>query len=162
MTTSDKSLLDRLLEIKEWIGLGALVLVTIFSSAGWVLTYFAKKEEVEGLSCTMEINVRLAKNTASMQLIRERQYHLRKELRNEKQGGKGSKHQKAISADDDDEYATKEDLKAALKTTKENLKILSSDTSFFINSLTRKECDSKEGRNKLRDKFSTDPPLKDE
>ncbi len=162
MVTSEKSLLDKLLEIKEWIGLGLAIVVAIFSSGGWILTYFAKKEEVEILSCTMDVNVRLAKDTSSIQLIRERQIQLKKEFRDARQGGKGVKHQEAVSANDGDEHATLEEIKAAIKTTKENLKTLSDDASFFVTSLARKECDSKEGRDKLRDKLRTDPPLRED
>jgi hypothetical protein len=162
MATSPKSLLDRLLEIKAWIGLGLAVAAAIFSSAGWILTYFAKKEEVEILSCTMEANVRLAKDTSSIQLVRERQIQLRKELLDAKKRSRGAKPREVPSANDDDEYASVEELKAAIKTAKENLRTLSDDASFFVNSLVRKECDSKEGREKLRDKSRTDPPLKED
>lgn len=159
-TVTDKNLIDRLLDIKQWISLGVAIVATIVSSGGWVLTYFAKKEEVDILSCTMDVNVRLAKDTSSIQLVRERQIQLRRDLRGARQGGTVTKDYKVAFAGDDDEYATVDELKAAIKATKENLKILSDDSAFFLNSLARKECDSKERRDKLRDKLAVEPPLK--
>lgn len=158
--TSDRSVLDRLLDIKQWIGLGVAIVTAIVSSGGWVLTYFAKKEEVETLSCTMDVNVRLAKDTSSTQLIRERQIQLRRDLRGAMHGDTNAQSRQVALAGDDDEFASLDDLKAAIKATKENLKILSDDSAFFLNSLARKECDSKERREKLRDKLAAEPPLK--
>lgn len=77
-----------------------------------------------------------------------------------KQGVKGGKGSKASAVDDDDEYSSAEELKTAIKTTKDNLQILAEDSTFFLNSLARKECDSKEGRDKLREKLRAEPPLK--
>lgn len=157
-TTPDKSLLDRLLEIKEWIGLGLAIVAAIFSSGGWVLTYFAKKEEVNALYCVMDVNTRLAKNNSSYQQIQAHQIQLEKELRAEK---KRIKNRNGASAEDDDgEYMTVEDLKSNINIAKENMTTLTEDTSFFNSSLVHKECDLKENRDKLLEKLKTNPSIK--
>lgn len=156
-----RSLLSRILEIKEWIGLGVITITAIVSSGGWILTYFAKKEEVDTIACTMDVNVRLAKNISSTQFIQERQIQLKRRLRDSMRMDKGSKGKKTVLSDDgDDEYSSIEELRGAIKVAKEDLKTLSEDASFFQKSLAQKDCDSKERREKLRDKLQLDPPLK--
>ena len=145
--------------MKEWVGLVMALIAALVSSAGWVLTYFAKKEEVEILSCTMDANVRVAKNTSSIQLIRERHLQLRREIRSFKPTQTGNR--PPPDSVDGDEFGTIEELRSAAKVARENLKILADDSAYLVNALARKECDTREGRDRLREKMRNDPPLKD-
>ncbi len=160
MTEPSRGLLERFLEIKNWIGLGVAIVVAVTSSVGWVLTYFAKKEEVDILSCTMDVNVRIAKDASSIQSIREREIFLRRELKSINSTPGTGRGKKPVVDTGDDEYSTPEKLRAAITNAKDDLRVLSADSTFFLKSLADKECDSKEGRYRLRDKLRIDPQLR--